>query len=316
MDRKTVGDLARKQHALVTFDQLLELGMPSHRARDFVSDGFLERVHLGVLRVRGAPTTYEQRLLAACLAIGPEASASHRAAATVHDLLRYREPPVEVTTIRLRSPELSGVVVHRLADLKPRWVDTKLGVPVTTVARTLVDLGAVAGPKTVEAALDRAAGRKLVTYRDVRDAMVAVARKGRTGVGVIRRLLDARIGESFPPGVLEARMQTLLRNAGLPSAEPQLLVTDEHGGFLAIVDFGFPRQRVVVEVDGFEFHSSPRAIHDRNVRDRLLMDAKWVPLHFSWAEVEHKPHPVATEIGRHLRSQARLLGTMKDLASK
>jgi hypothetical protein len=230
-------------------------------------------------------------------------------------LLRYREPPIEVTTTRRRSPELNGVVVHRLADLKARWVVTKFGVPVTTVARSLVDLGAVASPQTVEAALDRAAGRKLVTYRDVRDAMVAVARKGRTGVGVIRRLLDARIGESFPPGVLEARMQTLLRNAGLPQAEPQLVVTDENGGFLAIVDFGFPSQRVVVEVDGFEFHSSPRAIHDRNVRDRLLMDANWVPLHFSWAEVEHKPHSVAIEIGRHLRSQARLLGTLKDLGS-
>ncbi len=313
MDRTVIGDLARNQHALVTFDQLMGLGMPPHRARDFVAEGFLERLHVGVLRVRGAPATYEQQLLGACLAIGSEASVSHRAAATVHDLLRYREPPVEVTTTRKRSPQLDGVVVHRLADLEPRWVETKHGVPVTTVARTLVDLGAVAGPKTVEAALDRSAGRKLVTYRDVRDAMVAVARKGRTGVGVMRRLLDARVGESFPPGVLEARMMTLLRDAALPLAESQLVIRDEHGGFLAIVDFGFSRHRVVVEVDGYEFHSSPRAIHDRNVRDRLLIDARWIPLHFSWGEVEHAPHRVANEIGRHLRTQARILGTLDDL---
>jgi len=256
----------------------------------------LDRLHVGVFRVRGAPVTYAQRLLAACLAIGPEAAVSHRAAATVHGLLSYREPRIEVTTSRLRSPEVEDVVVHRLADLHERWAHLVDGVRVTTVARTLVDLGAVASPRTVEAALDRAAGRRLVTYREVRDAMRAVARQGRRGVGTIRPLLDARMGRVLPAGVLAARMASLLRNAGLPEPAPEFVVTDPHGGFIAAVDFAFPDHRVAIEVDGYEFHSSPQAVDHGNARDRLLLAAGWLPLHFSWNEVEHHPHRVANAV--------------------
>jgi len=304
MDRRTVGTVAATQHAVITFDQLLELGMPPHHAQRFIDEGFLERVHAGVFKVRGAPWTYEQRLVAVCLAIGPEAAASHRAAATVHHVLRYKEPPVEVTTTRLRSPELEGVTVHRLSDLDERWVTVVNGVRVTTVARTLVDLGAVAALSTVEAALDRAAGVKLITYRGVRDAMIAVARQGRRGVGKIRRLLDARIGEVIPAGVLNARMQSLLRQAGLPRLEVEYVVRDAHGGFLAVVDFASPEHLLALEVDGYEFHSAPKALHDRNVRDRLLADDGWLTLHFDWHELDRQDPRVADQIRRQLRHRA------------
>lgn len=300
MDFAPIAEVAAAQLGVVTFDQLRSLGMTPRQIDRRVESGFLERVHVGVLRVRGVPTSYEQRLVGACLAMGPEAAASHRAAATLYGLLRYRQPPVEVTTNRHRSPEVAGVVVHRLADLHERWIDVVSGVRTTNVARTLVDLGAVASPRTVEAALDRAAGRRLVTHRAVRDAMVAVARKGRRGVGTVRPLLDARIGE-LPAGVFEARMATLLRGAGLPRATPEFVVTDQHGGFVAVVDFAFPDHRLAIEVDGYEFHSSVRALADRNARDRLLAAADWLPLHFSWSEIERRSRRVEAEIRHQLR---------------
>lgn len=303
MDHRSIGDLAARQHGLLSFDQARALGLAGHQIKERVEGGRWQRIHVGVFRIRGAPTSYPQRLLAACLAIGPEAAASHRAAATLHDLLTYREPPVEVTTTRLRSPELDGIVVHRLADLQERWVQVVDGLRTTTVARTLVDLGAVAAPRTVEAALDRATGRKLVTYRDVRDAMVAVARKGRRGVGAIRPLLDARIGRVLPAGVLEARMASLLRHFDLPSAEPEYTVNDEHGGFIAVVDFAYPDRRLAIEVDGYEFHSTPTAIRHGNARDRLLAAEDWLAVHFDWNEVERHPQRVAEEIRRLRRSR-------------
>ena len=301
MDFAPIAEVAAVQLGIVTFAQLRSLGMTPRQIDRRVESGFLERVHVGVFRVGGLPTSYEQRLVAACLAVGPEAAASHRAAATLHGLVRYRSPSVEVTTSRRRSPEVVGVVVHRLADLHERWIDVVNGVPTTSVARTLVDLGAVASSPTVEAALDRAAGRKLVTHRAVRDAMVAVARKGRRGVGTVRPLLDARIGEGHPAGVFEARMATLLRGAGLPRATPEFVVTDRYGGFVAVVDFAFPVHRLAIEVDGYEFHSSVRALADRNARDRLLAAAGWLPLHFSWGEIEHRSRSVEGEIRLQLR---------------
>ncbi len=303
MDHEVVGRIASAQHGVVTFDQLRVRGVSAGTIQYFVDRGYLERMHLGVFRVRGAPSSYPQSLVAAYLAIGPEATASHRSAACVHDLLTYREPPIEVTTIRRRSPEIAGVIVHRLKDLHSRWVTRAGDVRVTTVGRTLVDLGAVASRRTVEAAFDRAAGRKLVTYREVRDSMLAVARQGRRGVGTIRSLLDARIGEVVPAGVFSARMATVMRNTGLPRAVPEFTVLDDHEGFVGVVDFAYPEKRLAIEVDGYEFHSSPRAVKVRNQRDRLLADIGWLTLHFDWDEVESRPRDVAGAIRRQYRAR-------------
>lgn len=299
MDHRRIAAIARRQHGVFSTSQARQWGATPQEVKQRTASGAWERAHEGVLRIAGTRDTYQQRLFAACLAVGSETVASHRSAAVVHGLLRYRDPPVEVTTSRRRSPERSGVTAHRLMDLHPRWVVRVDGVPMTSVARTLVDLGAVASRRTVEAALDRAVGRKLVAYREVRDAMVAVARRGRRGVGTIRVLLDARIGEVIPAGTFSARMASLLRNASLPKPVHEFTVVDEHGGFIGVVDFAYPDQRIAIEVDGYEFHSSPVAIKTRNQRDRLLIDADWTPLHYSWDEVERQSLAVGAEIRRH-----------------
>ncbi|HUV10728.1 MAG TPA: type IV toxin-antitoxin system AbiEi family antitoxin domain-containing protein [Acidimicrobiia bacterium] len=298
MDQVVIAQRAASQHSVISWAQARALGASPQEIRHQVDVGAWERPHDGVYVIAGTRPTYEQRLVAACLAVGPEAAVSHRAAATIHGLLSYSDPPVEITTTRRRSPERDGVVVHRLADLHPRWVTDVDGVRATTVARTLVDLGAVASPRTVEAALDRASGRRLVTYREARDAMVAVARKGRTGVGTMRLLLETRVGQEHPAGVLEARMQSLLDRESLPPARSEFVVVDEHGGFVAVVDFAYPDRRLAIEVDGYEFHSSPDAFDHGHARDRLLIAEEWAVLHFGWADVERR----AERVGREIRS--------------
>jgi hypothetical protein len=253
-----------------------------------------------VYRIAGSERTYAQALLAACLAIGSEAAVSHRAAATLHGLLTPTHPPVEVTTIRARSPELANVIVHRLADLRSLWVQDIAGVPCTTVARTLVDLGAVCRPWTVERALDRALGRRLVSLGEVRSALHTLARKGRRGVGILRASLNARDGGP-PAGVLEARMATLVRRAGLPAPSPEYTVRDEHGGFLAVVDFAYPDVRLAIEVDGYESHIAHRTFRDDRTRQNLLIGARWIPLRFTWAEVDALSPHVADRIESELR---------------
>ena len=303
MDQVLITRRAASQHSVISWAQARQLGASPQEIRHQVGVGAWQRTHEGVYVIAGTRKTYEQRLVAACLAVGLEAAGSHRSAATIHGLLTYKDPPIEITTNRRRSPERDGVVVHRLADLHARWIDDVEGIRVTTVARTLVDLGAVASPRTVEAALDRAAGRRLVNYRDVRDAMVAVARKGRVGVGTIRRLIEGRVGTSRPAGVLEARMNSLLHNESLPPAVPEYIVRDRHGGFVAVVDFAYPDRRLAIEVDGFEFHSSPDAFDHGHARDRLLVAEQWAVLHFGWTDVERGADRVAREIRSVLRTR-------------
>jgi len=300
MDDGSVARLAAAQHALVTWDQARALGVTPQAIRGRVAAGRWDHLHLGVYRVAGSPETYEQALLAACLAVGPLVAASHRSAAVLHGLLSFTERPVEITTTRGRSPELQSVVVHRLADLVAPWVDTVQGVPCTTPARTLVDLGAVCRPFTVGAALDRALGRRMVTVDAVRTVMRAVGRRGRRGVGVMRAVLASRPDDA-PAGVLEARMASLLGAAGLPAPVAEYEVRDGLGNVIARVDFAYPDAKLAIEVDGFEPHTELETFQRDRVRQNELVALKWSVLRFTWTEVDKQSPRVAKVVGAHLR---------------
>jgi hypothetical protein len=296
-------ELATTQHALITRGQALDLGIRLGQLEYRVTDRVLVSVHDGVYRCAGAPETRAQRLLAACLAVGKPSAASHCSAADVHGTWSVAAEHVEITVGRDRSPELHGVTVHRIADLSERWIVEVDGVPVTTPARTLVDLGAVLPLGSVARALDRAIGRRLVSLPEVRAAMNAVARKGRAGVGVIRTLLDERQAAPGSVSVLQARMGTLIRLHGLPEPVPELTVLDEHGQFVGRVDFAYPEIKYAIEVDGYEAHTSLRAFgHDR-ARQNDLVDLGWTVHRFTWPDVERHPARVAHRI-------RRLLGTL------
>jgi very-short-patch-repair endonuclease len=101
-------------------------------------------------------------------------------------------------------------------------------------------------------------------------------------------------------------MSSLLAATVLPPMIPEHVVRDVHGGFLAVVDFAYPDRRIAVEVDGYEAHSGRRAVRRDKARDRALMDAKWIPLHFDWEQVD-KRHPiVAREIGKWYQRRREL----------
>jgi hypothetical protein len=308
MDDALAMELAATQHSLITNDQALDVGFGRDWVRDRFSDGILARAHLGVYRFTSAAESREQRLLAACLAVGPVSAASHRSAASMHGIWSARADLVEITVGRDRSPELAGVTTHRIADLAEGWIMEVDGVPVTTPARTLVDLGAVLPLGSVSRALDRAIGRQLVTLPEVRRAFEAVARKGRTGVGVMRHLLVERGNAPNTCSVLQARMTTLLRMHGLPAPVPEHAVLDENGQFVGRVDFAYPGIRYAIEVDGYEAHAGLREFRHDRVRQNDLVDLGWSVHRFTWTEVDQLSARVAQRIRRH---HADLLGTLQ-----
>jgi very-short-patch-repair endonuclease len=71
------------------------------------------------------------------------------------------------------------------------------------------------------------------------------------------------------------------------------------------VDFAFPDARLAIEVDGYEAHVPLAAFRDGKVRDRLLIGADWLPLHFSWHEVDRQDPRVAADIRRELWRRRR-----------
>ena len=298
-----VAAVARAQHGLVTRRQLLELGVSEAVVQRWLATGRLEVVEAGVYRLAGSPRTWEQRLMAAVLAGGPDTAGSHRAAAHLWGLLDGSPPPVEVTVHRTRLPRLRGALVHRSGDLDPGAFSRRCGIPVTNPLRTLVDLGAVLPAAAVEDALDRALVARLVTVPAVDAAMHAVARRGRPGVGVLRRVLDERaLAAQRPDGLLEPRMARLLRAEGLPPARFQHEVLDGRR-LVARVDFAYPAARVAIEVDGWESRATPAGLQHDLDRQNALVALGWTVLRFTWADVVRRPARVAATIRRVLGTE-------------
>jgi hypothetical protein len=301
MNRLTSG-----QHGLVTLAQLVEAGYGEPTIRRMLRSALLEPVHAGVFRLAGSVRSHDQRLLAAVMAAGPGSAVSHRAAAAVHGLWTLPRALVEITVARPTSPDLGEVIAHRLADLHPRWVVSVRGIPVTTPARCLVDLGAVMTFREVSIVAERAFGRRVVTRSELAAGIDAVARRGRAGVGIARRLLDSGFSVLETPSVLQARLSGVLGRYGVPLPIAEHAVYDGQGAFVGRVDFAYPEIRFAIETDGFEAHSTRRAFDHDRARQNDLVDLGWTVHRYTHAHLS-RPRLVAARIDRTRR---RLLGSI------
>jgi very-short-patch-repair endonuclease len=293
VQEKGVAELARRQHGLVERSQVLRLGISDKTISRWVGTGRWERLHPGVYRIGGAPPAREQTMLAACLAAGEAAVLSHRAAASLWDVWPQDAAP-ELSVPGERQPRITGAVVHRSLDLRPDELTVRKSIPVTKPARTLLDLGAVAPDWVVSDVLERAIVTRLLTPVAADRIVEEHGRRGRSGVGVLRRVLDRRaLGSGIPDGLLEPRMASLLRRFDLPPAAFQRELRDGQGRFLARPDFCWPELWLIVEVDGHETHGTPQAMADDFVRQNALMAAGWTVLRFTWDQVVRRPKYVA-----------------------
>src|SRR4051794_24392796 len=247
-----VARIARAQHGVVTRGQLLDAGVDESVLQRWRYGGRLEVAGPGVYRLAGAPRTWESRLMAAVLAAGPGAAATHRSAAALWRLVEDPTDVLEVAVPPSRLPRFEGAIIHRLGDLTPEVVTRRQGIPVLNPLLTLVHLGAVVPPWQVEDALDRGLVRRLFSVAAVEAARAGGARPGRNGSGVLRVILDRRaLGADRPDSLLEPRMGRLLRAAGLPPFEFQLPICGADGRFVARVDFGRVEEMLALEVDGW-----------------------------------------------------------------
>lgn len=280
-------ELASRQHGLVEWTQAVALGFDDKAIGHRVATGRLFRIHPGVYRIAGAPITREQRVLAAALAAGPGSAVSHRSAAHEWGLAEFPDI-IEIVTPRAQWPRLKGVRVHRSTDLVPNHLTLRRGVPTTKPLRTLVDLGQSA-PWAVADALELGLANRLFSFKAVDAALEEFSRKGRTGIGVLRRIVDNRALErGIPDGLLEPRFARLVRRAGLPM--PDFQVRAAPG---IRVDFAYPDLMIAIEVDGFGSRRTPAELDAHNARQNELVLLGWTVLRFSWKQVVRQPESVA-----------------------
>jgi hypothetical protein len=265
-----VAHLTARQHGLVTRAQALELGMSEAGIGRRVRSGEWVRVYENVFRLAAAPVTADQSLLAACLRREGMVWVSHRSAAAFWRLDGFESDAIEVTTVAgLRT--CKAVTVHRVPEMPRPDVAFVRRIPVTTVHRTLLDLGAVVDPDAVELALECALRRRITSLDRLRRRLDALGTRGRKGPATLRALLDIHSGT--PTGsALETRFVQFLRRCRLPFPDRQVSFRDE-GGFVGRVDFYFENARAVVEVDSRAHHIRRREWEaDLRRRNRLTAE--------------------------------------------
>jgi len=288
-----VADLARASLGLVTRDQLGGLGLTEQQRRTAVASGLLVRVAPGVYRHRAWPAGWRQAVLTAVLAAGPGAVASHMSAAALWGFDGIGRGAVEVTVPRGRQPRLVGGKVHRSRDLMPVDVDLDRPIPVTTPARTLLDIAPRLGPDGLEEALDGAARDGLVWLPHLRWRLDELRRPGRPGVARLAALVERADGARRTDSWLEQQALRAVRAAGLPLPRCQLTRRPGGGGVARLV-MAWPELRAAAEFDGHATHATRRQRQADNERSaRLVLDGERL-VRFTFEDVVERPDYVVT----------------------
>ena len=294
-----ITELAQLQHGVIAARQLYSLGLSETQVRKRAMKGWLHRVHRGVYTIGGARLTDEGRWLAAVLACGNGSTLSHQSAGELWGLRRRKKGhPVDVTIPHAagRRPR-AGLAIHRASTLHLGERTLHCRIPVTTPARTILDLAAFLPRRQLERAIDEAERLNTCNEDDL-DEIVS-AHFGRAGVGALRAVLDDhRAGSTASRNEFEERFLALSRNHRLPQPVVNVPLLDY------VVDFLWPQARLVVELDGRATHGTHRAFQADRDRDGRLSVAGYRVLRFTWFDVTRRPAVVADRIRRMLATRA------------
>ena len=275
-----IAALADAQHGVVARAQLLVRGFTAREIDRRQAAGRLHAVHRGVYAVGHRVLTVEGRWMAAVLAAGRGAVLSHASAAMAWDLRRTSSGLIQVTVPgdagRKRRP---GLKLHRSRTLTRDQTTTLRGIPITTPARTIIDLARTLKDRPLEHLIDLADQRGLIDFNDLRAANSAS--------------LQAVL-ETYDPAPtrseMEERFLRLCDNHGIPRPQTNTRIEGVE------VDFVWHDRRLVVEVDGYAYHRAPSAFEADRERDVILSVAGWRVLRFTWRQITRRASWVAAAI--------------------
>lgn len=287
-----ISGLAGRQYGVVSRTQLLDLGIGAAAIERRLSAARLHRLHPGVYAVGHRSVSREGLWLAAVLRGGRGTVLSHRSAAALWGIGRGAAG----NQIEITSPRRTGscpAIRRHYARHGPGETTVRKRIPVTSLARTLLDLAALFSVEGLEAAtreaeyLHRFQPRSLVTLLE--------QHSGQRGTRTLRECL--RSLESGPRGRtrsrLEVRFAALLARTDLP--RPELNAPLDLGGRLVEADCLWRHQRTIVELDGGRAHRTRSAFEADRERDRRLQAAGWKVIRVTWRQLD-EPETVLRDL--------------------
>jgi very-short-patch-repair endonuclease len=281
---RAIAQVAARQYGVITTGQLLGAGLLPSGITDRACAGRLHRIHRGVYAVGQPRLSDHGRWMAAVLACGEGAVLSHQSAAELWGISRRDRRPMkgggrgEAGRVDVTVPgtagkrRRSGISLHRSSTLTASDCTRRDGIPVTKPARTLADLRPVLSEPHFAAALREA------------------------------EFLGLAVGESFVADRartdLEQEFLALCRRHRLP--EPAVNVKVDRFE----VDFLWANERLIVEVDGWESHSTRSAFEEDRARDARLKVIDYEVLRFTWRQIKSDPAAVAGTTRSLLQARA------------
>jgi very-short-patch-repair endonuclease len=294
-EERAIAELAARQHGVVAASQLRELGFSRWAIEHRLETGRLHRIHRGVYSAGHPHLGIRGRWMAAALSYEP-GFLSHRDAAVLWDIRRSARRLIDVTTSRGQR-RCSGIDLHRVRTLDPADCTAIDGIPVTTLARTLLDLSEVVIPTHLRRAIEEAERLQKLDLRAV-DACIE-RNPGRHGIKPLRAALAERYEPQHTRSEIERVLLELCRSAGLPLPVMNAWVCGHE------VDASWPGQRLVVELDGYGFHSHRAAFERDRRRDTALQLAGYRVLRITYRRITSEPAAVVAILRQALQPRAR-----------
>jgi len=245
-------------------------------------------MHRGVYAVGHRALRREAWWMAAVLAAGPGAALSYRSAAELWRMRSGSRARIEVSAPRHRRSS-ARLELHR-GTIQPDELTVHDGIPATTPARTLLDLGSVLSEQHLKAAFEEAEVRRLTSPTSL-DALVA-RYPGRRGVAPLRQLLARHraIGRRIPTSLIERRLLALLDAGDLPRPTINRLSDDGE------LDATWHDQRLIVECDGFATHGTRQAFEADRAKYRALQVAGWRVVRITWRQLTDDADTIAAQL--------------------
>lgn len=288
---RQIAALATVQHGPISRWQLRELGLTDKNIDYRLAKGRLFRLYPGVFAVGQTAMSREGRWMAAVLTSGPGAVLSHGDAAALWDLAPSRGAAIHVTTSSRsgRVPDRRRVRLHRVGTLSDDEKTVCAGIPVTTPARTLLDLAPSLRPRALEDVIERMDRLQLFDLVAVRRCLEAHPRQ--SGAPKLRMVLE-RLSGTDTRSPLEVALLQLCDDYNLPTPRANTVVAGH------LVDFHWPGTGLIVETDGFAFHRTRAAFDADRERDQQLALAGYRVIRFTYDQVTRRRRDTARRLRR------------------
>jgi hypothetical protein len=284
----SIAGLADRQHGNVTRRQLLDLGLSDRAIAYRLGLGRLHRAHAGVYAVGRPPKTALERAAAAVLACGPGAALSHASALALLGFVKHWPTLLDVTIPGDRRTK--GICVHRSKSLQPRDLRTHQGIRVTSPARTLLDCA----PALTNRALTRAVNEALLSKRLKRWHLAELLERSGSHPGA--RLLTPFLthGDGPTRSEFEDSFVEFCERFGLPGPKVNTRVAGHEA------DAFFEAERLIVELDSYEYHSSRDAFARDRDRDADTLVAGCGTVRITWERLMGAPGKEAIRLQKIL----------------